>query len=310
MSYELRQDETLGDNLRRIVCHQIESAIHAGKAEQNGKGSPVHESRKHLKKARAALRLVAGEIERAVWKREDRCLGKVGRLISEVRDAEVRLETVRQLREFARGKRRSFQETEELLAFELDSFLAAFSEWPQEAEERLTQTLDRIREWPLDDLKCKRLRENVQATYKRGRKALKTAIRKTSTKNLHTFRKRAKELWYQLRLLRPLAPAVFKELNDELKAIGQYLGQVHDLAFVAERLSSIGPARKQGDRLLNALIDSREQELEQTAIALGERFYAERPRHFARRLSQYFSEWETAKVRFPSNGKRTVELLS
>src|SRR6202051_3430937 len=126
-------------------------------------------------------------MDRDDWKREDRCLGKVGQLISEVRDAEVRLQTVRQVREFARGKKRSFQETEELLAFELDSFLAAFSEWPQEAEERLTQPLDRIREWPLDELTCKRLRANVQKTYKRGRKALKTAIEKTSTKNLHTF---------------------------------------------------------------------------------------------------------------------------
>ena len=174
----------------------------------------------------------------------------------------------------------------------------------------MTQTLDRVREWPLEDLSCKRLRENVQKTYKRGRKALKTAIKKTNTKNLHTFRKRAKELWYQLRLLRPLAPAIFKELNDELKSIGQYLGQVHDLAFVAERLCSIGPARKQGDRLLNALIESREKELERTAIVLGERFYSERPRQFARGLSQYFSEWETAKVRCPSASGRPAAMLN
>jgi CHAD domain-containing protein len=297
MSYELRQDETLGDGIRRTLCKQIEDAIRAGKGEQNGKGSPVHETRKHLKKARAALRLIAGEIERDVWKRGDRCLTKVGRLISEVRDAEVRLDTVRQLREFARGKKRSFQETEELLAFELHSFLAAFSEWPQEAEERLTQTLDRVREWPLDELTCKRLRENVQKTYKRGRKALKTAIKKKSTKNLHTFRKRAKELWYQLRILRPLAPAVFRELNGELKTIGQYLGEVHDLAFVGQRLSSIGPARKQGQRVLNALIESRTNELQETAIALGERFYAERPGRFARRISRFFSEWEMFRRR-------------
>src|ERR1043166_1901865 len=104
MSYELRQDEILGDGIRRIVSHQIESAIKASKAEQNGKGSPVHENRQHLKKARAALCLVSGEIDRDVWKRADRCLEKVGDLISEVRDAEVRLETVRELRDFARGK--------------------------------------------------------------------------------------------------------------------------------------------------------------------------------------------------------------
>jgi CHAD domain-containing protein len=157
-------------------------------------------------------------------------------------------------------------------------------------------------------LSCKQLREGVQKAYKRGRRALEGAVEKTNTKNLHTFRKRAKELGYQIRILRPLGPAVFRELNDELRTIGQYLGQVHDLAFVAERLSSIGPARKHGDRILNALIDSREQELERTAIALGERFYAERPRQFARRISQYFSEWELTKVRCPSTADRTVAL--
>src|ERR1700730_15441428 len=169
MSYELRQDETVGDGIQRIVCHQIEGAVRASGAEQNGESSPVHETRKHLKKARSALSLAVAEIDPDVWKREDRCLRKVGQLISEVRDAEVRLQTVRQLREFARGKRRSLEETEELLAFELDSFLAAFSEWPQEAEKRLCRVLERIREWPLDKLSCKRLRENVQRTYKRGR---------------------------------------------------------------------------------------------------------------------------------------------
>lgn len=308
MSYELRQDETVGDGVQRIICHQIEAAVCASSAKQNGKGSPVHETRKHLKKARSALRLASGEIGRKVWKGEDRCLQKVGRLISEVRDAEVRLQTVRQLREFARGKKRSFRETEELLAFELDSFLAAFSEWPEEAKQRLSQVLDRIRAWPLDDLRCKQLRKNVQMTYKRGRRALNAAIEKTNTKNLHTFRKQAKELWYQLRILQPLAPVVFRELNDELKTIGQYLGQIHDLAFVAERLASMGSARKHGDRILNALIDSREKELERTAIALGERFYAASPRQFARRLSQYFSEWELAKARSPATGNRTVAL--
>jgi CHAD domain-containing protein len=310
MSYELRADETLGDGIRRIACRQIKNAIDAGKTKQNGKGSPVHETRKHLKKARAALRLVRGEIDRNVWKREDRCLGKVGQLISEVRDAEVRLQTVRQLREFARGKKRSFEETEELLAFELDSFLAAFSEWPQEAEKRLCQVLERIRDWPLDKLSSKRLRENVQQTYKRGRQVLARAIKRTSAENLHAFRKREKELWYQLRLLRPLAPVVFKELNDELKTIGQYLGQVHDLAFVGERLSSIGPARKQGHRILNALIESRTNELQYTAIALGERFYAERPRRFARRISRYFSEWETAKRRCDSTSANRIAILN
>ena len=291
MSYELKPDETIGDGLRRVIRKQIENAICASKAKQNGKDSPVHETRKHLKKARAALRLVRGEVKRKVWKRVDRCLVEVGEMISDVRDAEVRLETVRQLRGFLRGKKRSFQETEELLAFELDSFLAAFSEWPQEAEARLSETLEQMREWPWGEVGCKRVRRNVQRTYKRGRKVLDAAIEKMTTKNLHAFRKCAKELWYQVQILQPLAPAIFEELSDELKTIGECLGQLHDLAFVRERLWSFRGG-KQGDRILSALIAVRTDELRGTAVALGERFYAERPRQFARRIAQYFSEWE------------------
>ena len=297
MSYELQPDETIGDGLRRIVCGQIENAICASKAKQNGKGSPVHETRKHLKKARAALRLVRGEVKPRAWKRADRCLAEVGEMISEVRDAEVRLETVRQLRTFLRGKKRSFEETEELLAFELDSFLAAFSEWPQEAEARLGETLELMRDWRWRKLRCKRVRRNVQRTYKRGRRVLAAAIEKMTTENLHAFRKRAKELSYQIRILRPLAPAILAELDDELKTVGECLGQLHDLAFVTQRLWSFGAGEKQGDRILSALIAVRTDELRSTAIALAERFYAERPRQFARRLAKYFSKWETARSR-------------
>jgi CHAD domain-containing protein len=310
MSYELRPDETIGDGIYRIVRRQIENAICASKAKQNGKDSPVHETRKHLKKARAALCLVRGEVERDLWKKEDRCLGEVGQLISQVRDAEVRLQTVRQLHEFARGRTKGFRHTEEFLALELDSFLAAFSEWPAEAEKRLGRTLDRIRKWPWAAVRSRRLQRNVQRTYKHGRDILSDVTRKPTIRKLHSFRKRAKELWYQLRLLRPLAPDVFEELNNELKMIGECLGQVHDLAFVAQRLSAIGPATREGDRVLHLLIEARQRELERTAIALGQRFYAERPRQFARRISRYFSEWERAKVRFPLPGGRAVTSLN
>lgn len=308
-TYELRLEETVGEGIRRIIGDQIEGAIRASAAKQNGTGSPVHTTRTHLKKARAALHFAACEIGSRVWRREDRALRKVARLISDVRDAEVRLETVRQLRNFVRGKRRGFQETEELLAFELDSFLAAFAEWPEEARLRLTQSLDRIREWPLDNLNCKQLHRCVQKTYKRARQALRTAMKKGGTKNLHAFRKCAKELWYQLRIVRPLAPAVFGELNDDLRATGRYLGQVHDLAFVDERLASIGPASKYGDRILNSLIASREKELERTAIALGARFFARRPRQFAKQISRHFSQWTKEKAR-PANRGRVTEPVS
>src|SRR6266446_1546300 len=241
MSYELRNDETLGEGMRRIICKQIQGAIESTTAERNGKGSPAHETRKHLKKARAAVRMISDDVLRAHFQRERRTLRNVARLISEIRDAEVRLETVKQLGELSPGnKNQNFRETEELLSFELDSFLAAFSDWQEEAKTKLTRARDRIAKWPLEEVACKTLRRAAQRSYKRGREALRAALRNQTAEQFHTFRKEAKQLWYQLRVLRPLHPVILKDLGDQLKEIGQHLGHAHDLAFLAARLRSAG----------------------------------------------------------------------
>ncbi len=300
MSYKLGDDETLGEGIRRIACEEIAAAMAASRSEQNGDSSPVHETRKHLKKARAALRLISAEVNRAAFKREDCRLRNVARLISDIRDAEVRLETVKRLREASNGQRnRSFAETEDLLAFELDSFLAAFSDWQQETATKLKRTQDRIAGWKLEGVTRQQICLAVRASYKRGRGALRVATEKGSAKNYHELRKRAKELWYQLRILRPLHPAVFHDMNADLKTLGQHLGHSHDLSFVVERLHAIGNAvaRKRGRRALEALIESRERDLQCVAVTLGERFYAEKPKEFAARSAEYFEEWERNKLR-------------
>src|SRR6201997_2348524 len=125
MSYQLRQSQTLGDNLRRICRKQIEGAIAIAKGEKESRDTPVHETRKHLKKTRAALWLVRKEIGRGLFRQQDHCLRDVGRLISDIRDAEVRLQTVRQLQGVARRQRRNYQKVEEMLALELENFMAA-----------------------------------------------------------------------------------------------------------------------------------------------------------------------------------------
>ena len=62
MSYQLRNGEKLGPGLRRICRKQIENAIAIANGEKKTDDTPVHEMRKHLKKGRAALRLVRKEI--------------------------------------------------------------------------------------------------------------------------------------------------------------------------------------------------------------------------------------------------------
>ncbi|MGH7784507.1 MAG: CHAD domain-containing protein, partial [Candidatus Binatia bacterium] len=176
MSYQLKHRETLGDNLRRICRQQIEEAIAIAKGEKKANDTPVHETRKHLKKTRAALRLVRKEIGRGLFKQQDRCLRDVGRLTSDIRDAEVRLQTVRQLQEVTQRHRRStYGKLEEMLAMELGNFMAAFAEWQTQAVPMLDHTGSAIDHWTLDQFSCQQLRGAVQASYKQARKALAKA---------------------------------------------------------------------------------------------------------------------------------------
>ena len=65
MSYQLRRNQTLGANLRRICRKQVEAALEIVRGEREANNTPVHETRKHLKKARAALHRTAKRSGRA-----------------------------------------------------------------------------------------------------------------------------------------------------------------------------------------------------------------------------------------------------
>ncbi len=310
MNYQIDTNAPLGESIRRIACEEIQAAIAASKLTRNGKGTQVHQTLEHLEKARAALRLLATEVSHHRFRSEDRRLRNVGRLISDIGDAEVRLQTVKQLRKGADAPRsQGFAETEELLAFELDSFLAAFAGWQDEAAAALHRAQAAIAQWRLHRLTRKQVCRTVRETYRRGQRAVKRAQKKGSLKRFQELHKRTRELWHQLRLLRPLQPAVFDDLSRDLQTLGEHLGHAHDLYFVAERLQFIArrSARKRGRRALAAVIDTREADLLNTACALGERFYCIKPTEFAGRIAEYFDELGRPRQREARRSGRSGE---
>jgi CHAD domain-containing protein len=295
MSYELKHGQTLGDNLRRICRKQIEGAIAITTGEKEASDTPVHEMRKHLKKARAALRLVRKEIGRGLFREQDRCLRDVGRLTSEIRDAEVRLQTVRQLQGITQRRRRgSYEKLEGMLMLELENFMAAFAEWQAQAVPMLKRAHATVDCWPIDQFNCKQLRCAVQRTYKDARKALASAEATPTVENFHQFRTRAKRLWYELRIVRPINPIVLKNLGDDLRALSSLLGRAHDLSFLGDRLRG-GNQRseweREGHKLL-AVIEVSQGDLQRDAAELAEHFFAERPRDFGARVASWLKDWE------------------
>jgi CHAD domain-containing protein len=299
MRYELLADQSLRKNLLRIFRQQIDSGLALARGEKKPGDTLVHDIRKHLKKARAVLRLLRQEIGRDSFCREDRRLRDIGRLMTEVREAEVRLQTMRQLEQATHHHYRSYQKIERLLATELENFLAAFAGWEKKAVRLLERARQASKKWSRDNYSWRRLRRALQQTYKSGRKALATARAEPSAANIHELRKHTKLLGYEIRMLRPWNHLVVGGMIEELTQLGHLLGRVHDLVFLGDRLRlerSESHWGKQDDELLS-VIENSEAELERDGIGMAERFFAERPSKFGVRLNKWFKHRRQTRTR-------------
>jgi CHAD domain-containing protein len=289
MAFRLKLREPLPEGLERVFREQIESALHLCQHPTRQRGVTVHEVRKHLKRLRAAMRLAVGEVGKTQHAREDRCARKIGRLVSDLRDAQVRLQTLIQLRE-ATAKdsgKNAFARIEELLSLERESFSAAFAGWQKEAIPQLEALETRLLKWPLDGLTWKQICGAVGKIYKRGQRWLSKTIDDPEPENFHEWRKRVKDIWYQLRILQPLNRMVLEEMAHDAEVLGELLGLEHDLDFLWTRLEKESGDQALRDELkqLQKLIRKRGKRLRTNALELGRRFYAEPAKAFARRIS-------------------------
>lgn len=289
MAFRLKLREPLPEGLKRVFREEIESALHLCQHPAKERGVTVHEVRKHLKKLRAAMRLAIGQVGKNCHAQEDRSVREIGRLVSDLRDAQVRLQTFIELRDKASKKteRQLFPRTEELLLLERESFSAAFAGWQSQAIPQLEGVKARLMEWPLDGLNWKQICNAVCKIYRRGQRALAETIDDPDVENFHAWRKRVKDVWYQLRILQPLNRTVLEEMAHDAEVLGELLGSEHDLDFLQTRLEKESGDEVLADELtqIQKLIGKRCKRLQRDALELGRRFYAEPSKAFAKRIS-------------------------
>jgi CHAD domain-containing protein len=289
MAFRLKLREPPSEGLKRVFCEQIDATLRCCQNPAKQRGVTVHEVRKHLKKLRAAMRLAIGAVGKNRHAEEDRCVRKIGRLISDLRDAQVRLQTFIQLREKAakHSGKQLFSRTAELLVLERESFSAAFAGWQKEAIPQLERLKARLLAWPLDCLTWKQICNAVSKIYRRGQRALAKTTHNQDPENFHAWRKRVKDVWYELRILQPLNRTVLEEMAHDAEVLGELLGTEHDLNFLRARLE-----KECGDEVLakelvqlQKLIAKRCKKLRRDSLELGRRFYAEPSKAFAKRIS-------------------------
>jgi CHAD domain-containing protein len=150
---------------------------------------------------------------------------------------------------------------------------------------------------PLDRDGWELIAPGLHRSYRRGRKRLRTVEEDATVTNLHELRKRVKDLWYELRLIRDADKHTIGSLADHAHDLSDHLGDDHDLALVREEAQRRSAAFSEpGDqRHLLELIDQRRGELQYAAISLGDRIYTDKPKKFTKRLEKRWEAWRERK---------------
>jgi CHAD domain-containing protein len=300
-AYRLLPREPVAAGLKRVVTAQVDDAI----AHLRGEGGTepaeaVHEARKDVKKIRSALRLVRDEVGDDVWRRENEHYREAARTLSSFRDAEILVEALDGLGErfgpSARGRfdaLRNQLEEENRAAYDDGSVERAMAE----AAAKLAAGRARIETLPLEGDGWDLIAPGLHRTYRRGRKRLRAVEEEASVTNLHELRKRVKDLWYQLRLIRDADKQMLGSLADHAHDLSDHLGDDHDLALLREEVQRRRDAfASLGDqRHLLQEIDQRRGELQFAAISLGERIYTEKPKRFTKRIQRRWESWRDRK---------------
>jgi CHAD domain-containing protein len=295
--YRLKRDESAADGLRRVARGRAEKAVERLREADGGDQAVlIHGARKDLKKLRAVLRLVGEDVGRKTYRAENRRYRDAGRLLSPSRDAEVKVETLEALEEHGGDDlpgaassiwRSALEADRERVADAADGEAAAKI---AAAIEQIGSGLEQISEWPLRKDSWSLLEPGLTRSYRQGRKALGRAAADADAANVHQLRKRAKDLWYQLRLLEDAWPELLGASGEAVHGLADLLGDHHDLALLAEDLRARGDsvAEREG---FESLIAARQKELWERALAIGERVYAEKPKCFRRRIRAYWRAW-------------------
>ncbi|PCM45810.1 CHAD domain-containing protein [Marinobacter sp. ANT_B65] len=245
MRYRLSVEGSLKKHLRRLVCSINDDIALALLLACRDPERGVHEARKSCKEMRAVLRLIRpwlGEAEFRYW--QDFYRSFSGKL-SGNRDAMVRVQTWKSLvAEFPRLQGKAFAG--------VASFLSA--QQPDSADERgrdfyleLALEIGKQSEVPQTWNLPKSLSDllpNLKTIYRDACEAGKTAKRSNNTDSFHRFRKRSKDLFYCLRVLKPVIDTNLTSMVAGLQEMSEIQGNANDqavlLAYLREHRKSLG----------------------------------------------------------------------
>jgi hypothetical protein len=295
-TYRLRSAEEPAAGMRRIARARAAAALDRLSRVGDEPAEAVHAARKDIKKLRALLRLVRRELGERRYRVENARYRDAARELSAARDAEVSLATVADLRKRYPEEMPAASTLERALDREHDrhaSESADLREHVARAAESIALGMAEIEAWSLaNDFSL--VRDGLERSYRRGRRGLKDVRASPTDEAVHEWRKRVKDLWLQLRLVRGVWPAALDVAADQAHGLANLLGQHHDLAVLIAVARDAAP--DDADAIaVEQLARRRQQELLAQALDLGDRLYAEKAARFVTRIEVYWRVWRSGR---------------
>jgi CHAD domain-containing protein len=292
MPFHFKKKESVSKAVRRLCRERIDGALDNLKA--GGRLEAVHNVRKEIKKMRAVLRLMRGEIGKRGYRKNADALWAAADHMTAMRDAQARLNAFGSLtKHFGRSlPARPFPNIKKALVEDRRKQEKRF--WKGRSMASVNAILGRLKR-QAGGLKTgskgwKAVCPGLKKSFCRGREALEAVRGKPSPENFHEWRKRVKDLWYHLRLLDSVWPQEMAAATDELEDLGESLGDDHDLTMLAEFAAGGKFPAAEAERL-NWLIRRRQKGLRSAAVKTGARFYSENPGRFCARMGNYWRIW-------------------
>lgn len=290
MGFALDPAQPLPDEIRRVARERLADARRRLDNETDEPfGERVHEARKRAKEVRAVLRLVRDEIGKPTYRRENARLRDAAALLAPVRDAQVLHQIVDGVADAgvagvdADALNRVRARLDEQLRSE--KARAAQARCAQRMSQEVAAAADAVAEWPLPRDRWRVVRPGLARAYARGRDGYAAVASGAADEQVHEWRKRVKDLWYDVRLVTPAWPEVLGPTAEEVHRLSDLLGDHHDLSVLVARLGELPLDGSDRDALV-AWASARQDRLRRDAVDLGGRLYAEEPAAFTARISE------------------------
>jgi hypothetical protein len=307
MSFALKPRKSIRRELKRIARKELGSAserlLHDRHDDQD-----VHEGRKSVKKVEAVAKLLE-QIGFALPRKDVKRLHAARRTLSELRDADAVIETFDHL--CARFAHRIPEHTSALIRTHLTRRKSKMTRLAKAGSGRLIRAgtaLEQIRRsakrWAAPSIDLSELPRVLKRSFRASRKAMRRAQIRGQASDFHGWRKRVKNLWYQLRLAERVVSGLSTQI-EEFRELETALGEEHNLVVLRTKLTrdrSLHNIKSQID-LLTALSTAFQEELRRSALVLGKRLYKLSPKEFGNDLRRRLRPKGTPRRR-PSPGTR------